>query len=298
MANFGMNPTTPDNQNQPGGQQPVDPAQQQVQRDPRSIRDYLSLARSQGTVPSFTNRPGGEGHFMPEPAPQAIPEGPQSDYEKMKFSDRMKMNPYMRAQQRMQTMLPELWQSMFPGMESDSIIDDNQMKQWNGAVQKMTSNLLKQFDKQYEWSLKNESTNKMNREKDRKFWQAKFIDSKLKGSPMLNEETGQPMTESEFVRERLSASDEMRFREETEMEESTNAGQEGLAGMDSAQVGQILRKNPSLMSEIKRQVMELLGQQQGRRISEIEFDLMSGEQVNAATHEVLMNNEDQILQLR
>jgi hypothetical protein len=60
----------------------------------------------------------------------------------------------------------------------------------------------------------------------------------------------------------------------------------------------VLSSNPSLMAEIKRQVMELLGQQQGRRISEIEFDLMSGEQVNAATHEVLMNNEDQILQLR
>lgn len=298
-ANYGTNPSNP--VNQAGGQAPTGQdaiPQAPMQRDPSSIRDYLSMARSQGATPSFTNRPGGEGHYMPEPEPQAIPEGPQSEYEKLPFAQRMKINPYMRAQERVKTMMPEMWQSMFPGMEPGSALQDYEMKQWQGAIENLTGNLLKHFDKQYEWSLKNESTNKGNRDKDRRFWQAKYVDAKLQGRPVVNEKTGMPMTESEFVNERISASDEMRFREETEGQESADAGAEGLAGMDSMEVGEILRKNPSLMAEVKRQVMELIGKQQGRRISEIEFDLMSGDQVNAATHEVLMNNENQILQLR
>jgi hypothetical protein len=257
----------------------------------------LSRARS-GTA-SFTNRPGGEGFQMEEPAPQAIPEEPQSEYEKMPFAQRMKINPYMRAQERVKTMMPELFQSMFPGMQQGAFLEDYQMEQWQGAVGKLTGNLLKHFDKQYEWSLKNENVNKAGREKDRRFWQAKHVDAKLRGQPPINEETGMPLTEAEFVNERMSSSDEMRFKEEMEGQENAAGAEAGLSGMSSDDVGSILLKNPDLMKDIKYQVLSALSESMGRSVTEEEFEMIRDDPgVHRIIRDVLKQNEARILELR
>jgi hypothetical protein len=301
-ANYGTNPTNP--VNQAGGQMPAGQGQPDqpiptYKGEPKSIRDYLSMARSPGAAPSFTNKPGGEGLYMEEPAPQAIPEAPQSEYEKMPFAQRMKINPYMRAQERVKTMMPELFQSMFPGMQQGAFLEDYQMEQWQGAVGKLTGNLLKHYDKQYEWSLKNENVNKTGREKDRRFWQSKYVDAKLRGQPAINEETGMPLTETEFVNERISSSDEMRFKEEMEGQENAAGGEAGLSSMSPQDVGAILSKNPDLMKEIKYQVLSAISDAAGRSVTEEEFDSMKGDPgVQQIIQDVLKQNEARILELR
>jgi len=216
-ANYSTNAQNPVNQSggQPQGQ--VDPmAAQQRVGQPKTIRDYLAAARSQGTVPAFTNMPQGRGFMTNEPAPQAISEGPQNEYERLPFSQRLKIDPYIRVKERLKTLLPELWEMTFPGMDSGAILDESQWAQWQGAVEAVSGNLLKRFDKQYEWAMKNESRNREQRDKDKKYWHSKFIDAELANRPPLNKETGQPLTAQEFIQERMSIQDEMAFTEETE----------------------------------------------------------------------------------
>jgi hypothetical protein len=277
---------------QPAGQDPMQsPAQS---REPKSIRDYLSIARSQGQVPTFTNRPGGQGYQVEDQ--QAIAEGPQSQYEKTPFAQRMKMSPYVRAQERVKTLLPGLWDQMFQGMEQGAILDDYQMKAWNGAVGQLTSNLLKQFDKQYEWTLKNEVTQRGKREKDRQYWQKDYITQKSRGSVPVHEDTGQPYTESEYVEERISVADEMRFKAETAEGER---GQGTAADLSPQEVGQILQNNPELGRSIKHQVMMAMTEHAGRQVTEGEFSAMVQDPawkqiINDATSAAIEDNYENI----
>ena len=311
-ANYSTNPTNPAGQN--GGpmanpaipQQPMDPTAGTPQQ-PKNIRDYLALARSRSQVPMFTNQPGDDNSWNPETgqvasqgvmAPQAIPEGPQSEYEKMPRGQRMKINPYIRAQERVKTFLPELWNAMFPGMEPGSGLGEADLEKWNGAVQALTGNLLKKFDKEYEWSLKNEQNTKNKRDKDELMWQKFYADKDTRGDTPRNPETQMPLSPAEFVEQQMAISDEMKFnREMADKERNTGT----IADYDANQIGKVLQKHPDLGRMIKEEILSALSQQEGRQITDGDFnamrkDPMQRDKVNQAAQQAIQNHGDEIMQ--
>ena len=305
-ANYSTNPTNPVNQN--GGQMPgQDPdafagqPMSQAPQQPRTIRDYVNLARQTGQPMSFTNKAGGQGFYVND-RPQAIPEAPASEYEKLPFGKRISMDPYDRTRARLETMLPQIWESVFPGMDSNGVIlNEAQMKQWQSAVQAVTARLLKHHDKQYEWYLKDQMKSKKDdsRSEDQRFWQSKYVDAMLRGSLPIDEETGMPVTEAEFISERMSVADEMRFKAEME-------GQEGQGGtLDSFEpedISRVLGSNPGLARAVKESTMEAISQQIGRPITDQELyamqqDPQMREMLNQASYSALQQYQEDILQM-
>jgi hypothetical protein len=301
-ANYSSNPKNPANES--GGQMMGGTNPSQLpRRNPKSIKAYLDMARSGGQTPTFTNRPGGPGFNMgQEPQPQAIPEGPQNDYEKIPFSKRMRMDPYMRAQNRVRTMLPELWAHVFPGMQQGAILDEAQMQMWTGVVEKLTGNLLKQYSKQYEWAMKNDIDADANIAKDRKYWQSKFQDAVLRGNPPINPETGEPVNEAEWVQDRLDVASEMKFKQEMSREVNEMAGRETIDDFTPQEVQQVLSKNPAVANAIRLQIRYSLGQIAGRELSDGEFEAIANDPqwrsaLNEATRDALEQYQDRIIEL-
>jgi len=273
-ANYSTNPTNPTNQN--GGVLPADMQGQQGMvpppggmQNPKSIRDYVAAARSAKAVPTFTNVPETPGFFIDDRQQSgAIPEGPQSEYESIPFAERIKMDPWKRAQSRVQTMLPELWEATFPGYQQGATLSNDQMAQWNKVVQNLTANLIKHYDKQFEWSMKNEMKNAETREKDKKFWQSKFVDAQLRGQPVRKPD-GSPMTEAEFVNERLSAADEMRFKEDVTKQERISS--QATENLTPGTVTKAMKKNPNLARAIRLQIRTFVEDGVGRKLNDDEY---------------------------
>jgi hypothetical protein len=280
----------------------VDP-NQIPRRNPRSIKQYLEMAKGQGVAPRFTNVQGGEGYNINQgqsmQRPQAIPEGPQSEYEMIPFSKRMKMDPYVRAQNRVQTMLPQMWEQMFPGMQQGSILDERQMQMWQGAVEKVTGGLLKQFEKQYEWSMKNATEGSG---KDMRHWQQFYHEAVTKGNPPIDPKTGEPVSEAQFIQDRLDVANELKFKQEMGKKEINAGPRESIDDFTHDEVKQVLSKNPAVGNAIRLQIKYSLGQIAGREITDGEFDAMARDPqwrpiLNEATRDALEQYQDRIIEL-
>lgn len=139
----------------------VIPEQQMMPPQPKTIREYLDLVRAAGQTPTFTNVPGQTGQFSqeggamvfqdigrggeiipPGQTPPAIPEeaGDPAD-RRVSGSD-----PYDMAIERLNDMLPGMWKEMFPGVESNAQISQEQMGKWQGFVNHATNNLVKHYE--------------------------------------------------------------------------------------------------------------------------------------------------------
>jgi hypothetical protein len=263
--------------------------------EPTSIRDYLALAK-EGAA-RFTNmaseqQPG--TMYMPDQPIQGIPEGPVSEYEKIPFTTRAGISPYIRAKERVRTMLPELWEAMFPGMQQGSTLNAEQMKQWTGAVEHMTSNLLKRFDKQYGAAQKVKAENKAQRLEDTRYWHKDFWKQKQMGRPITDAE-GMPVTEAQYVEDRMSAGDEMKIKDALRNEEP-EPNQE----FKPDQIKAILNSNPELKQQILFQIRDIMQNTLGS-LSDEQFkaamqDAGNKSLKNQAIQEALEQNREAIMQ--
>jgi hypothetical protein len=253
-STFNTNPAAPtEDQGQVMNQQGIS--------EPSSIRDYLAIAK-EGAA-RFTNIPGEQAPgtmYMPEP--QAVAEQPVSAYEMQPFSRRVGLSPYVRAKERLKTMLPELWETMFPGMQRGATLNEQQMKQWQGGVAHLTGNLLKQFDEQYGAAQKLKKEGKEQRGEDQRYWQKDFWKQKQMGRAITDNE-GNPVTEAQYVEDRLSASDEMKIKDELRSKGQTSESDIATERFNLQQMGKILSSNPDLKRQItfhiKTRMQEVLG---------------------------------------
>lgn len=304
-ANYSTNPTNPVNQQGgqmlPGdmqGQQGMVPPPSGMQ-NPKSIRDYVAAARAAKATPTFTNVPETQGFFIDDRQQAgAIPEGPQSEYEATPFAERIKQDPWKRATARVQTMLPELWEATFPGYQQGATLSNDQMKQWNEVVQNLTVNLIKHYDKQYEWAIKNEAKGAETKEKDRKFWQSKFVDAQLRGQPVRKED-GSPMSEAEFVNQRMSAAEEMRFKEDVTKDERIS--QQATENLTPGTVAKAMKKNPNLARAIRLQIKTFVQDGIGRELTDDEYrELMKNpdaqDLINEASKDAVDYYSDKIME--
>ena len=253
-STFQPNPAAPpDDQGQVMGQQGM--------TEPSSIRDYLALAK-EGAA-RFTNIPGEAQPgtmYMPEtPQPaQAIPESQASDYEKLPFSTRASLSPYIRAKERVRTMLPDLWMQMFPGMQRGAQLNELQMKEWTGAVEYLTGNLLKQYDKQYGAAQKLKKEGAKQRGLDQRYWQKDFWKQKQMGRPITDKE-GMPVSEAQYVEDRMSASDEMKIKDDLRGQEPEIEDKR----FNPEQMKLLLSKNPELKRQMLFQIRNYMQQTLG-----------------------------------
>jgi len=246
---------------------------QQGMAEPSSIRDYLAIAK-EGAA-RFTNIAGQQQPgtmYMPEqPQPQqAVAEAPMSEYEMQPFSKRVGLSPYVRAKERLKTMLPELWETMFPGMQRGSTLDEAQMKQWNGGVEALTGRLLKQFDEQYGAAQKVRTEGKKQRGEDQRYWQKDFWKQKQMGRPITDSE-GNPISEAQYVEDRMSASDEMKIKDELRAKGQTSESNIATERFNLEQMGQIFQNNPDLKRQVTFQIKSYMQQVLGS-LSEAQFN--------------------------
>lgn len=295
MPNYGANATKPQVQ-QPFAVNP------QGQMEPKSIRDYLAIAKQDAA--RFTNIPGEAKPgtmYMPESQPgsqpdQAISDGPSSAYEQMPFSQRVGLSPYVRAKERVKTMLPELWGQMFPGYQQGASLSPEEMQKWNGAVEALTGNLLQHFDKQYGAAIKVKNATKKQRADDQRYWQQFYHTQTQKGSPPINRETGKPIPEAEYVRERMSQADEIRIKDELRNKEP--GVQKATEQYSPQDVVVILKRNPELKRQIMFQVKRYLEQTVGT-MNEEKFRLVMSDDKykqirNEAIHDTLEQYKDEL----
>jgi hypothetical protein len=309
MPNNSMNPTSPANG---GGAQPnaapSNPATPDVPTappaQPRNIRDYIALARSQGQAPSFTNQDGGAGYDIrqdPNMIQQAIPEEPQSEYEQMPFAQRMKINPYIRAKQRMQTMMPELYQTMFPQGGSDNgELSKQEYEHYQGSVEAMTANLLKQYDKQYDWALKNEAKSKSKRVKDEDSWQKFYANLESQQRLPTDPDSGEVLTAREFIDKQMSIADERKFAQDMEKEVALEEEKPSFEDYGAEDIVEIIRNNPDLGAALKERVMEAISEIVGTQISDNQYlaiyqDAAWKEKFNELTRNAVMEMQDEIM---
>ena len=280
-ANYGTNPQNPANVT---GAQPFNPMTDQKDpsiythtTQPKSIRDYLAIARSRTGAPTFTNQPGSTGYQVPDQE-MAIPEQPQSEYEKLPFNQRLGIDPHVRAQERVKEFLPDLWAQVFPGRAQGARLNDQEMQQWQGAVQALTGNLFKRFEKQYEWDMKNKSTGVDQRNKDQRYWQSKFVDAQISGNPITNPD-GSPVSEADFIQQRMAVSDEMRFKQDMQSQEKGDSA-EGAAGAGGAfdfspeEVMHALQVDPGLGKAVDNQIRVFIQDGAGKELTPSEYQIV------------------------
>jgi hypothetical protein len=280
------NPDTPGGMPAPGA--PADPAQLQEQQpqDPKTIRDYLSLARSQGQVPRFTNIDNAQGFDIRQDPGyiqnQAISEGPDNEYEAEPWDQRVLKDPYLRTTQSLPRFLDELWLQKFGenGPQQGTLDPDSpEAKDWGKQVEAVTSHLLKKYSKQHDWAMKNIQKNKAQRSKDEQYWQKFFATQNAKQQPVLNED-GSRMTEVEFIDKQMGIADERKMKTELgSEEEKENAEAEGTVGgtvqslndMKDKDIQNAIQRSPELAEKIKAQVIEGMSAIVGEQITEADF---------------------------
>ena len=135
--------------------------------EPKSIREYLNAVKAKNQVPFFSNvagdqgggvdpntgQPiapamqfqsiGSQGQIMPpgEAAP-AIPEPGSNPADKHVIGD----DPYDMAKQRLEHLLPEIWQQMFPGKQPGGELSPKDYDKWIGAVNHVNNELIKNYE--------------------------------------------------------------------------------------------------------------------------------------------------------
>jgi hypothetical protein len=288
--NTNMNPQNPDTSGgmpapgtpgAPAG--PEDPGQQPAP-EPKTIRDYLAIARSQGQVPTFTNIDNAPGFdIRQDPSyiqDQAIPEGPGNEYEQEPWDQRVIKDPYIRTQQSLTRFLPQMFEIMFPGQEPGTLPKDSpEAQRWGSAVSGLTKNLLKRYSDQHNWELKDRKKSKEQRSKDEQYWQRFYATQNAKMQPVLNED-GSRMTEVEFIDKQMAIADERRMKSElgTEAEaaEAKAAGTtdgtiETLDDMEDKDIQRSIQKSPELAEKIKAKVVEEMSAVVGEQITDADF---------------------------
>jgi hypothetical protein len=285
--NTNMNPSNPDT---PGGMPapvaPGDPAQPEEQQpaEPKTIRDYLSLARSQGQVPRFTNIDDAPGFDIRQDPGyvqnQAISEGPDNEYEMEPADQRRLKDPYIRTQQSLTRFLPEMFEVMFPGQQPGTLDPKGpEAKKWEGAVAGLTSNLLKRYSEQHSWEMKNRKKDKAQRTKDEQYWQKFFATQAAKQQPVLNED-GSRMTEVEFIDKQMGIADERKMKAELGSQEDKKGAEaegaiggtvESLTDMKDKDIQGAIQRSPELAEKIKAKVVENMSAIVGEQVTEADF---------------------------
>jgi hypothetical protein len=308
------NPDTPGGMPSPGA--PADPANPQAQpapQEPKTIRDYLAIARSQGEVPRFTNIDNAQGFDIRQDPGyiqnQAISEGPDNEYEKEPADQRRLKDPYIRTQQSLPRFLDQMFRVMFPGQEPGTLDPDGpEAKKWKGAVAGLTSNLLKRYSEQHSWEMNNRNKNKAQRTKDEQYWQKFYATQDAKMQPPLNDD-GSKMLESEFIAKQMGIADERKMKSELgSKEEKENAEAEGTVGgtvqglndMKDKDIQNAIQRSPELAEKIKAKVIENMSAIVGEQIDEADFfafrnDPRWQEQFRAEIRKVIDTFEEDIV---
>jgi hypothetical protein len=149
-------------------EQVIQPPQPPEGDNPSTIRDYLERVRSAGTVPTFTNVPGGYPvgapgggevfHVGPggvdrygmSPGNQEQPVGPATPNTPAAMPEDQPVrgrDPYEMALTRVQHMMPDMWRQMFGDKPRDSGLSPDEQKRWAGFVSHTTNLLVKKYDK-------------------------------------------------------------------------------------------------------------------------------------------------------
>ena len=304
-----QNPNTPGGMNMPQqAQQPMYPNQPApVNKNPRTIRDYIALARSQSQVPSFTNVTGGNGFdvrqdpkYIPD---QAIPADPVDDYESTPWDQRVKQDPYMRALRSSKRMLPELFQMTFPDKQlGGEPLAPEEMKKWEGVVGKLTGNLVQRYDKQYEWYMKNKDKSIDKREKDEQFWQKFYAQQEAQMKPPVNED-GTIMSPQEFIDKQLAISDQRRMQSDLENKDmKSTAGQKTINDISDEDKVKLIKNNPKVRKALAASVKNKLSDLMGRELTEQEFygmrtDPETAQQFQEATREAVSEIQDDLVNI-
>ena len=268
-------PNYPQNSMQPeAGQQQGVMTWDQAER-PRSIRDYYKMAISQQQAPMFTNVGESVGQGMPVGMEaEAIPGAPSQDpYERMGRADREAMDPYERVKQRLPSVLPELWNQVFPGRPTNAELTPKERQMWNGAVQKVSSELLKSYDAQFGRHRK-----MMMQQADslRDFYieTGKMYDQ-IASNPgkelPTNPETGEPVSRDEYIKPRMDAyraqlASLYEFNQETNTTEGVST-----TGATPTMVNQAFTKDPSLRENVLNQALYFYNQAAGTNITKDEL---------------------------
>jgi len=309
MANYSSNPTNP--ANQPGGPVntmgqgqtgvPVSPAQQQYvvpQQQPKTIREYLALARQGGwgrdpnaPAPRFTNIEGDTQGFnvnnraqdwqmtlQPEAQQQAIPPvSPDNEYDKMPYNQKVKLSPYVRARERMQTALPFLWEQMFPGMPQGSELDESQMKQWQGAVAHVAGDLIKKYDSEYADHLANQKAELEKADKEYNLYNMKWLDLSKNG-PVYKADGQTPYSgPEEFIQENIDRAARFRAANRIQEKELKKMGESDAKAAEPKQETyeqkvQRVKGDPQLRVNIQARVKGQLAKSMGKSmITQQEF---------------------------
>ena len=307
-----MNPQSPNNQGgvqmQPDGPQTMDPSQPMpVNKNTRTIRDYIALARSRNQAPSFTNIPGGQGfdvrqdpRYIPD---QAIPADPVDDYESVPWDQRVKQDPYMRALRSSKRMLPELFQLTFPDKQmGGEPLTPEEMKTWEGVVGKLTGNLVDRYDKQYEWYMKNKDKGIDKREKDEQFWQKFYAQQEAQMKPPVNED-GTIMSPQEFINKQMAISDQRRMQSDLEnVEAKGTTGQKTIDDISDEEKVELIRKNPKVQKALAAVVKNKLSDLLGKELTDQEFyalrsDPEMAQQFQKATQEAVSEMQDDLVNI-
>ena len=304
-----QNPNTPGGMPAPQqGQQPMDPNQPApVNQNPRTIRDYIALARSQGQAPSFTNITGGQGfdvrqdpRYIPD---QAIPADPVDDYESTPWDQRVKQDPYMRAMRSSKRMLPELFQLTFPDkqMGGDPLTPE-EMKKWEGVVGKLTGNLVQRYDKQYEWYMKNKDKSVGKREKDEQFWQKFYAQQEAQMKPPVNED-GTIMSPQEFIDKQMAISDQRRMQYDLEKKDAKATGsKKTINDISDEEKVKLIKNNPKVQKALASRVKDKLSDIEGRELTDQEFYAMRTDEATAqkfqeATQQAIYEMQDDLVNI-
>jgi hypothetical protein len=284
--NTNANASNPDT---PGGMPaPVDPAQPQAQPapEPKTIRDYLALARSQGQVPRFTNIEGAPGFDIRQDPGyiqnQAISEGPENEYEKEPWDQRVLKDPYLRTQQSLPRFLDQMWLAKFgENGPAPGTLDPNspEAEDWQKQVATVTSYLLKKYSKQHDWALKDRHKAKEQRSKDEQYWQKFYATQAAKMQPPLNDD-GSKMSESEFIDKQMGIAEERKMRTEigdeedkagAEAEGTTGGIVESLDDMKDKDIQRAIQNSAELAEKIRAKVMENMSAIVGEQVTEADF---------------------------
>jgi len=272
-----QNPETPGGMPAPGGMDPTQDTQQ-AQPEPKTIRDYVALARQQGQVPTFTNIDGAQGFdirqdpgYIQTYQEQAISEGPDNEYEAEPWDQRVRKDPYLRAQQSLPRFLNEMWAMRFPDQEPGTLDPNSpEAKEWQGQVEAVTGHLLKKYSKQHDWWLKQKDRDKAKRTKDEQYWQ-KFYAQQDAAMRTPTHPDGNIMSPSEFVDKQMGIADERKMKEEIGAEEAKDGPTGTYDDLEGDEIMEIVRANPDLQAAIKARIVEALSQQEGRQITDPEF---------------------------
>jgi len=287
-----QNPNTPGGMPAPAGQ---DPAQaegmaQPAMAEPKNIRDYLALARSQGQVPTFTNIDNAPGFDVRQDPSyiqdQAISEGPDNEYEAEPWDQRVLKDPYLRTTQSLPRFLDEIWKSTPAGLEGvqrgQLEPGDPRIEPWKDQVKAVTGYLLKKYSKEHDLARRQREENKEQRRKDEQMWQKFYAQQNAAMKPPTRED-GSVMSPSEFVEQQMAIADERQVRAKMAKDDKAEAPTGTYMDMEDQEIMDTIGENVDLGAAIKQKLVEALSQKQGHPITDEEFFRLAKDETYAET---------------